>query len=238
MDYKTKQFKDLLDKSKNIVFMTGAGVSTYSGIPDYRSAGGIYTDNPEYMLSADCWNKEYIKFLQFINEHFNFSEYKPNEVHKWIAALEKDKQVTVVTQNIDGLHQKSGSTNVITYHGDINDWICEGCFSEYNFDIIKENNYCPKCKSKLKPNVVLYGQMIDNNKHNKAVEAITKADLIIVIGTSLTVQPFASLLEYSFPLIKSVLINKTETTNYFNLFNLTFLDDAIEIINKVNQYEL
>jgi NAD-dependent deacetylase len=237
MDYKTKQFKDLLDKSKKIVFMTGAGVSTHSGIPDYRSAGGIYTDNPEYMLSEDCWKNEYIKFLQFVTEHFDMSGYEPNDIHNWIAGLEKDKEITVVTQNIDGLHQRSGSTNVITYHGDINNWECKGCFTKSSFAEIKNgNNYCSRCGCKLSPEVVLYGQDIYFDKDALAKGKIKEADLVIVIGTSLSVFPFADLVQEAM-FTKSVLLNATETANYFNAFDLVFLEDAIEVIKRVEDIE-
>ena len=232
MGYREEKFLELLNKSKKIVFMTGAGVSTHSGIPDYRSANGIYSDNPEYMLSEECWKKEYLKFLQFITEHFDLKNFEPNEIHKWIKSLEKDKEVTVITQNIDGLHEKAGSSNVICYHGNINKWSCNGCFKDYNFEYVKEHNYC-ECGCKLKPNVVLYGQDIPNDINNKAIEVISNADLLIVIGTSLTVFPFASLIEF-FPITKpTILFNKTKTENYYSRFTLDFIEDALDFINKI-----
>lgn len=236
MNYNDKFFIETLQKSKNIVFLTGAGLSTHSGIPDYRSANGLYSNNPEYMLSVDCWNKEYLKFLQFVTEHFNISNYEPNDIHKWIASLEKDKNITVITQNIDGLHEKAGSTNVINYHGNLQKWTCTGCFEEYDFNYVKEHNYCSKCNCKLQPNVVLYGQNIDKDNSKKSIDALLKADLIIVIGTSLAVYPFADLLSVNF-LCTSILINKTETTSFFNAFNKVFLEDALDFIKRIESYE-
>lgn len=234
MNYDDKMFVDLFNKSNNIVFMTGAGVSTHSGIPDYRSANGLYSDNPEYMLSDKCLHNEYLKFLQFITEHFDVGSYEPNKIHKWIADLEKTgKNITVITQNIDNLHQKAGSTNVVPYHGNIDSWRCDGCFSDYDFNYVKEHNYCSKCGCKLTPNVVLYGQDINAHNASQAIESMTKADLVIVVGTSLAVSPFNSLLEWGYPLTKKVLINKTQTENYFSLFDLVFLEDAIDFINRI-----
>lgn len=235
MGDKTLEFKDLLDKSKKIVFLTGAGVSTHSGIPDYRSANGIYTDNPEYMLSDACWKNEYLKFLQFVTEHFDMSEIKPNGIHEWIAGLEKDREVTVITQNVDGLHQKAGSTNVIAYHGDVNSWECKDCFRKYDFSYVKENNYCT-CGCHLTPDVVLYGQDIYFERDTLAKQKIHEADLVIVTGTSLSVFPFADLMQEGM-FTKSVLINKTETANYQNAFDIKFIEDTLEVIKRVQSIE-
>lgn len=232
---KINLFKKLLDESKKIVFLTGAGVSTHSGIPDYRSANGLYTDNPEYMLSNDCWMNEYLKFMQFVTTHFDMSNIEPNGIHKWIADLEKDKDVTVVTQNVDGLHQKAGSTNVIAYHGDVNRWICKGCFTKYDFNYAKENNYC-SCGCHLTPDVVLYGQDIYYDRDELAKQKIYEADLVIVIGTSLSVFPFADLMQESM-FTKSVLLNATETENYSNAFDIKFIEDALEVIKRVTESE-
>jgi NAD-dependent deacetylase len=236
MDYKDKQFLDLLNKSNKIVFLTGAGVSTHSGIPDYRSANGIYSDNPEYMLSINCWNKEYLKFLQFITSHFDLKDFEPNDIHKWIVELEKTKDVTVITQNIDNLHQKAGSANVIPYHGNVNEWECTGCFESYDFEYVKENNYCKKCGNKLSPKVVLYGQNIDKQNSENAIKSLLEADLIIVIGTSLAVFPFADLLTVN-PLANKVLINKTETANFYHAFDLVFLEDDLDFIKRIENNE-
>lgn len=231
MDYKEKKFVEEFNKAKNIVFLTGAGVSTDSGIPDYRGTNGLYLKNPEYMLSRDCWRREYLRFLQFVTGKFSLETFKPNSIHEWIAELEKTKNVTVVTQNIDHLHQNAGSSNVITYHGDMNNWHCIDCDKEYDLAYVREHNYC-SCGAKLSPNVVLYGDQIDFDKDSIAKSAIRKADMVIVMGTSLSVYPFADLMLEATSTF-SVLINKTETTNFYNAFDMVFLTDINEFIQKI-----
>lgn len=231
---KIKYVKDLLSTSKNIVFMTGAGVSTHSGIPDYRSLNGLYSDNPEYMLSEDCWENEYDKFMDFIkNKFLNILDVEPNDIHKWIASFDN---ATVITQNIDFLHQKAGSKNVITYHGNINKWICTGCELDFNLKSIDISTRCVCCNEKLKPDVVLYGQNIDSKNDSLAISAIEEADLIIVIGTSLKVFPFAGLLDFaSLDKSKIILINNEVTENYSKVYDVMFIGDALKTIKELQE---
>lgn len=231
-----KEFEQLIAKSSNIVIMTGAGVSTNSGIPDYRSEEGLYKnkEKPEYMLSIDCWEKEYIKFINFIITNFDFSDKKPNYIHEWIVNLEKHKDVTVITQNVDNLHQKAGTKNVINYHGNVNKWTCVKCKKEYTFKDIHQDAFCSHCGSKLKSNIVLYGQNINFYNETKSISAIRNADLLIVIGTSLAVFPFCLLIEDAKESCKKVLLNKTDTQNYNDIFDIKFLDDAEKTLKKVD----
>lgn len=228
-----------IKNSKNIVILTGAGVSTHSGLKDYRSENGIYADNPEYMLSYECLHNEHDKFIEFIRKHFDFKDALPNDIHKWIASLEKDnKKVTVVTQNIDGLHQKAGSSNVLEIHGNIDNWICcsEDCNESYNLNYAINNSRC-SCNNDIRPEVILYGENLDDNKFNQACLDIANSDLIIVIGTSLSVFPFASIIEASHPLAYCMLINKEDTLNYSNIFNMKYIGDAMDLVSELNKIE-
>lgn len=235
-DKNLKELKEVINKSKRITFLTGAGVSTNSGIPDYRSANGIYSKNPEIMLSRSYKDKCYYTFMDFIRNKFDFKNAKPNNIHKWIANLEANHDVTVITQNIDSLHEEAGSTNVIHFHGDIKQWKCLSCGKIYDFDYIKSNSYC-ECEGKLESSIVLYGDNIDQENDRLAREALWKSDLVIVIGTSLIVFPFAGLIEevnpyFSEDVTTLVLLNKEDTVNYSNSFDIKILDDASNVIKK------
>lgn len=224
------RLKQLIANSKNIVFLTGAGISTHSGIPDYRSANGVYSDNPEYMLSRPCWKNNYYRHMDFIRDKMNFKDAEPNDIHKWIASLQDTHNVHIITQNIDGLHHKAGSKNIINFHGDINIWHCVKCNKEYNMDYVLEHNEC-ECNGKLNSNVVLYGDDLHDDSF-KAYDIVNNADLIIVIGTSLKVYPFAELI-FENPFCPKVLINKehVETGHY----SLEIIDDALNIIKQLEE---
>lgn len=232
MNVKINKLKRYIDESSKIVFLTGAGVSTHSGIPDYRSANGLYSGIPEYMLSQECLTKEYHKFIEFIRNKFNFVNVEPNDIHKWIASLDSKKDVTVITQNVDGLHQKAGSINVINYHGDVNKWRCVRCDNQYGMQYAIENYFCT-CKSPIRPNVVLYGENPSELDDTRAVKALEESDLVIVIGTSLNVYPFADLITMAHPFALSVLINKEEPANFASSFNLKFICDALDVLKEV-----
>ena len=187
------------------------------------------------MLSRDCLTKEHEKFMTFIRSKFDLTV-ESNDIHKWIASLEKDHEVTVITQNIDGLHEKAGSTNIVNYHGNMNKWYCtdhEVCKLEYDLDYAINNSTC-SCSEDIRPDVVLYGENIKQECDSKAINAMSEADLIIVVGTSLTVQPFASLLLAADPFAKTVLMNKEETANYSSAFVLKFICDALEVVKELN----
>lgn len=208
------RLKEWMEKSNNIVFFGGAGVSTESGIPDFRSSTGLYSQKPEYLLSRTYFDKCTEKFYEFYKGNMIYKEAKPNIIHKTLAKLEKEgKLKAIITQNIDGLHQDAGSKNVIELHGGIRDNYCMKCNEYHNLAYILEATGVPKCKKCggiVKPKVTLYEENLDMNEMTKAIKYIREADILIVGGTSLVVQPAASFIEY-YRGKKLVLINKGET---------------------------
>ncbi|HIV79749.1 MAG TPA: NAD-dependent protein deacylase [Candidatus Avanaerovorax faecigallinarum] len=215
--------KKILDESSSVVFFGGAGVSTESGIPDFRSESGLYHAQqvygyaPETMLSSDFYYRHPELFFRYYKENLIHTEAEPNAAHRALARLEKEGKLTaVVTQNIDGLHQKAGSEKVYELHGSVLRNYCEKCGKFYDLDyVMAEKNcdhrvpYC-SCGGRIKPDVVLYGEMLNEDVISGAVNAISKADTLIIGGTSLAVYPAAGLINY-FGGRYLVLINKTKT---------------------------
>lgn len=191
---------DMIRDSRKIVFFTGAGISVPSGIPDFRSANGIFqeqlnrTCSPEEMVSHSFLYAHPEAFFRFYREKMLYPEAKPNVVHRWIAALEKTHEVTVVTQNIDGLHEEAGSSNVVELHGSVHENYCVHCGKTYPMETVYEADGVPKCScgGMIRPNVVLYEEMLDDDAISKAIRAIEEADMLVIIGTSLVVYPAAS----------------------------------------------
>ena len=224
------ELQSLIDKSSRIVFFGGAGVSTESGIPDFRSENGLYQakskygHSPEEMLSHTFFTRETETFYEYYKNNMLYPDVKPNKAHYALAKLEEEgKLKAVVTQNIDGLHQLAGSKNVYELHGSVLRNHCTRCHTFYCLDDIlkptscgtEENPYsqipkCNKCGGIIKPDVVLYEEPLDQEVMEGAVNAISKADLLIVGGTSLVVYPAAGLINY-YRGNKLVLINKSET---------------------------
>lgn len=218
-----EELKRLIDDSENIVFFGGAGVSTESGIPDFRSEKGLYHArkvygySPESMLSHTFYESKRPLFYKYYKENLIYEDAEPNEAHKALAELEKEgKLKAVITQNIDGLHQKAGSKRVYELHGSVLKNFCERCGKQYDLKyILDEKNcidgvpYCD-CGGVVKPDVVLYEEALNEETIRRAVEAISAADLLIVGGTSLIVYPAAGLINY-FGGRNLVLINKDET---------------------------
>ena len=205
MDLEQEKLQHLIDVSNNIVFFGGAGVSTESGIKDFRSKDGLYNLYSKYghpyeeMLSHTYFMENTDTFYKFYREFMINTEAKPNAAHLYLAKLEKRKHLTVITQNIDGLHQLAGSKNVLELHGSIHRNTCMKCGEKYNLeDILKMDNTprCAHCGGLIKPDVVLYEEGLDQDVLYAAVDAISKADLIIVAGTSLKVYPAAGLIRY------------------------------------------
>ena len=206
MDDKIKELKKIIDESNNIVFFGGAGVSTESGIPDFRSANGIYnqdlgrTVSPEEMISHTFYKRHTEDFFEFYKDKLIYENAEPNNCHKALAELERQGKVkAIVTQNIDGLHQKAGSKVVWELHGSTLRNYCEKCHTYYGLDKVLESKgvpICDKCGGVVKPDVVLYEEGLDNDVLSGAVHAIRQADLMIVAGTSLTVYPAAGLIHY------------------------------------------
>ncbi len=217
MKDKIQQFKQMVNESNNIVFFGGAGVSTESGIPDFRSKDGLYNQKydypPEEILSHTFFVNYTEAFYKFYKDKMNSLKYEPNITHIKLAELEKKGKIkAIVTQNIDGLHQKAGSKNVYELHGSVLRNYCMKCNNFYDAEYVFNSTDIPQCTCGgiIKPDVVLYEEGLDEETLENAILAIQKADVMIVAGTSLTVQPASSLLNY-YKGHKLVLINRDKT---------------------------
>lgn len=201
--------EEILAATKSMVFFGGAGVSTESGIPDFRSVDGLYHQKfkypPETMLSHTFYETHTAEFFDFYRQKLIVHGAKPNAAHLRLAALEREgKCRAVVTQNIDGLHQAAGSKNVLELHGSVHRNICQRCGHVYSAEWIMAREHedergvpvCPECGGPIKPDVVLYGEGLDNQVVSDAILAIREADMLIVGGTSLVVYPAAGLVDY------------------------------------------
>ena len=214
----------IVKNAENIVFFGGAGVSTESGIPDFRSESGLYNAqtkygrSPEEMISCSFLAREPDIFFDYYRNNLIFRNAKPNDAHKALAKLESDGKLSaIVTQNIDGLHQKAGSKNVFELHGSVIRNFCLDCGKKFDLDWMMDLSHdidgsprCDSCGGRVRPDVVLYGEQLDEETVNGAVRAISQADTLIVGGTSLVVYPAAGFLGH-FSGNDLVLINKSET---------------------------
>lgn len=212
-----QSLQSIISSTNNIVFFGGAGVSTESGIPDFRSVSGLYNQQykypPETILSHSFFISNTKVFYDFYRNKMMFLDAKPNKAHIMLAKLEKIGKVkAVITQNIDGLHQLAGSKNVLELHGSGYRNYCMKCRNIYDISAITDSSGIPLCNcgGTIKPNVVLYEESLDNDTMNKAAEYISKADVLIIGGTSLGVYPAAGLINY-YRGNKLVLINKSST---------------------------
>ncbi len=223
-DEKIAEFQKIYDNTKNIVFFGGAGVSTESGIPDFRSQDGLYSQEwkypPETIISRSFFDANPVEFYRFYRKKLIIKNVEPNIAHFQLAKMEqKGKLKAIVTQNIDGLHQKAGSKNVFELHGSTLRNFCMKCGAKYDIDFIAESEnapdklpHCTKCNGLVKPDVVLYEEGLDQNVINGAINAIRNADTLIIGGTSLVVYPAAGLIDY-FTGENMILINKSETSS-------------------------
>ena len=210
--------KEIVDNTNNLVFFGGAGVSTASGIPDFRSEDGLYRQHfkysPETMLGHDFYVTHTAEFYDFYRTRMIALDAKPNQAHVKLAQLEREGKLrAVITQNIDGLHQAAGSKNVLELHGSVHRNICQRCGATYDARWIVATQgepRCPKCGGPIKPDVVLYGESLDEKALVASVEAIQAADVLIIGGTSLVVYPAAGLVNY-FGGSKLVIVNKQPT---------------------------
>ena len=216
------ELQKIIDDSNNIVFFGGAGVSTESGIPDFRSADGLYHQkykySPEQVVSHSFFMKYPEVFYEFYKDKMMCLDAKPNAAHNKLAELESSgKLKAVVTQNIDGLHQKAGSKTVYELHGSIHRNYCMKCQKSYDANYVKNQNGIPYCEcgGMIKPDVVLYEEGLDGNVINAAIRAIASADTLIIGGTSLVVYPAAGFIDY-FQGKHLVVINKSETGKAVN----------------------
>ena len=201
----TEAFQRIIDRSKRIVFFGGAGVSTASGIPDFRSADGLYAGkedglSPEMILSKSFFYLQPEKFYDFYRKHLLYPDAKPNAAHRKLYELEQaDRLRGIVTQNVDGLHKAAGNIRVYEIHGSVHENYCMDCNAFYPMEAILGSEGVPRCKDcggVIRPNVTLYGEPLEKYVCIGAIREITNADTLIVAGTSLAVEPAASFLSY------------------------------------------
>lgn len=236
------QLKDFIESAEKICVFTGAGISCPSGIPDFRSADGLYNEKtkwnypPEEIISHTFFMEHTDMFYEFYKSKMIYPDAKPNAAHIYFAELEKTgKKVSVVTQNIDGLHQAAGSTEVIELHGSVHRNYCTKCRKFYDAKAVVSAEGIPRCSCGgiIKPDVVLYEEPLDEDSVMQAAKVISEADLLIIIGTSLAVYPAASYIRY-FRGDKMVLINKSGTS-YDGMADLAIYDDVINVVNKLKK---
>ncbi|MBC1631050.1 NAD-dependent protein deacylase [Listeria welshimeri] len=202
--------KEAIKKADNIVFLTGAGVSVPSGIPDYRSKNGLYAgmSSPEYMLSHTCLTREPEKFYQFVMENMYYPDAVPNLIHTKMAEMESKKNVTIITQNIDGLHEKAGSKKVVNFHGSLYHCYCQKCGMSVPAEDYLKSDIHSECSGIVRPDVVLYEEAIPDRAIDQSLEAMRGADLIVIVGTSFRVSPFCNLTDYQNNKARVFAVNK------------------------------
>ena len=233
------KLQDMIDESKRIVFFGGAGVSTESGIKDFRSVDGLYNEKydypPEVMLSRSFFNEHKQEFYKFYKDKLNCLDIEPNVTHKYLKKLEdKGKLSAIVTQNIDGLHEKAGNKNIYLLHGTIYKNHCMMCDKEYDAScVFNSKDIIPRCSCGgiIKPDVVLYEEGLDEDTVNGAINAISDADMLIIGGTSLVVYPAASFIRY-FRGKYLVIINK-DATSYDRNANLVIHEKLGSVFSKL-----
>lgn len=234
-----EQLQNIIDDSKRIVFFGGAGVSTESNIPDFRSADGLYQQkykySPEQIVSHSFFVRNPEGFYEFYKEKMMFLDAKPNAAHLKLAELEeKGKLTAVITQNIDGLHQAAGSKNVLELHGSIHRNYCMKCHKFYDAAYVKNASGIPRCTcgGMIKPDVVLYEEGLDSDVIRRSIKAISEADTLIIGGTSLVVYPAAGFIDY-FRGKHLVVINKSATAREVGA-KLTIAAPIGEIFGRVH----
>lgn len=237
---KTEQLQKWIDTSSRIVFFGGAGVSTESGIPDFRSVDGLYHQKyaypPETILSHTFYRKNPQEFYRFYHDKMLCLDAKPNAAHKKLAELEQSGKLSaVITQNIDGLHQAAGSKKVLELHGSIHRNYCEKCGKFFDARYMKNADgvpICDACGGSIKPDVVLYEEGLDQEVLSESIRCLCKADMLIIGGTSLVVYPAAGLIDY-YKGNKLVLINKTATARD-SIADLVIQGSIGEILSAVH----
>ena len=235
---KTDELKKMIKECHNIVFFGGAGVSTESGIPDFRSKDGLYNQKydypPEEILSHTFFMNNTLEFFKFYKDKLNTLKYEPNITHKVLTELEKSgKLKAIITQNIDGLHQKAESKKVYELHGSTLRNYCMKCHKFYDATYVFNSKGIPKCScgGTIKPDVVLYEEALDEETVSQAIHAINKCDMLIVAGTSLTVYPASGLIRY-FNGKYLVLINK-DKTDYDDMADLVIHDSLGKVMKNI-----
>ena len=235
-----KTLKEMIEESHTIAFFTGAGISTLSGIPDFRSKNGLYSNRyhgkkPEKILHIKYFNKHPEEFYAFYREKLLIDNIDPNVIHLFISELQQlGKDVTVVTQNIDGLHEKAGSLKIHNLHGTIHKNYCVDCKKEYDIDYIKQTDgipYCKECGGIIRPAITFYGEFLDKETFKQARLDTKNADLLIVLGTSLVVYPASEIVSH-FRGKHLVIINK-KRTKFNHQANLVIQEDFAKVFNAL-----
>jgi len=231
------KLQEAINNSNTIVFFTGAGLSTASGIPDFRSATGLYKNvyRAEQMLSHTFFEYKTKDFYDFYKEKMLYPDAQANYAHIFMSKLQEHKNVSVVTQNIDGLHQKASSKIVYELHGSVLRNYCTHCHKFFDLDYIinsKDIPYCDECGSIVKPDVVLYEEGLDEHTVFNAVKSIEQADLLVVCGTSLVVYPAASFIQY-FRGDTLAIINK-DATSYDSRCDIVIHDDLVNTFKQLS----
>ena len=242
-DKKIQELQDLINNANKIVFFGGAGVSTESGIPDFRSKDGLYKlksiyDKPyEEMLSHHYFKNNTETFYEFYKSFMIKKDAKPNNAHLYLAKKEKEgKNIKIITQNIDGLHQLAGSKNVIELHGSIYRNYCQNCGRFFDLDYILNSNGVPRCNvcnGIIKPDVVLYEEPLNEMVLTKAIIALQEADLLIIAGTSLSVYPANGLINYFFG--NNIIVINNDELNISNKKVKLFIKDKVgKVFSNLN----
>ncbi len=228
-----ENLSEMIEKSNNIVFFGGAGVSTASGIPDFRGTNGLYiretTDLSSRILKRNFLKTDPKEFYNYFKENFIYPNAKPNFTHRFLAYLEQQNKLScIITQNIDGLHQEAGSKKVIELHGNVNNFSCTNCHKKYGLQHILEGRIpvC-YCGSIIQPDIVLFGDAVDEAVFEQAENAVINCDMLIIAGTTLTVKPANKIVE-NYKGNKLVCINKDHIENMYYLSNALYIPEYIE----------
>ena len=249
MDFNSRieKLNEMIAGARSIAFFTGAGISTGSGIPDFRSTEGLYNTSeekhPEYMLSHTCLRAEPSNFYKYLRNYMDFRNYEPNIAHLKISELQRTRTVSVITQNIDGLHEKAGSKVVDAIHGTMNKWYCVGCLHDLfvpedvmdgNYDNLDGVPKCPLCGGEfiIRPDITLYEEDLPGTAWANAQWHVGAADVLIVVGTSLAVSP-ANHIPYYFGNNKNLVIINKEPTWLDEDAGLVFHEDISDVFNAI-----
>ncbi|EOL44617.1 NAD-dependent protein deacylase [Enterococcus caccae] len=226
---------NLIKQAAAITFLTGAGISTASGVPDYRSLSGVYLgiERPEYLLSHTCMVEEPEKFYSFVQTLYH-PKAEPNSIHLKMAELENIKDIWIISQNIDGLHAKAKTQQLVNFHGNLYDCYCRKCGQSVSADTYLTSDRHEQCGGQIRPNIVLYEEGLDEQAIAVSVEAIAKADLIVIVGTSFQVHPFCDLIHYAKATATILVINQTPI--HLNRDAYFLKEDAMKVFkNRVTE---
>lgn len=233
-----EQCRYFINEAKNIVFLTGAGISTNAGIPDFRSKKGWYSKNPEDILSHSNFLTHPKEVYKFLYKYYNIINVMPTISHKIIAKLEKNKNVSVITQNVDMLHNKAGSTNVIELHGSFKSATCYKCKKKYDITKVLNENVLTDdfevqctCGGYIKPDIIFFEENVYNLQ--EAINIMKQADVVVIVGTGLQVHPFASLPSYCKIDTPYIIINKEATALDDDRMSIVASGDCDDILNKI-----